>query len=255
MRAPPGDCDVEEGAARHHYTRPNGELPHFQARPVMHAVDKGAGETREQPVLDHRLGAAQALLGGLEDEIHRAVEIAGLREVARRAQQHRGMAVMAAGVHAARRLAAMGEIIGLVHRQAVHVGAQADRDLAIAPPEHANHAGAADVAMHLDAPFGELRCNDVGGAPLLEADLGMGVNVAADRREFVMEAANGFEIGHGPVPVCWPVLAQSEAECTPSMDGDMPERAESSPGTRWNMACAAADICAGSRDEPAHWRL
>ena len=38
-----------------------------------------AREFVEQPVLDHRLGAAEPLLGRLEDEMHGAVEIAALR--------------------------------------------------------------------------------------------------------------------------------------------------------------------------------
>ena len=46
----------------------------------------------------------------------------------------------------------VGEAGGLLHRQRVHVGAQADAGLAVAAAQHADHAGAADAAMHLDAP-------------------------------------------------------------------------------------------------------
>ena len=49
-------------------------------------------------VLQHRLGAAQALLGGLEDEVHRTVEAPRAGELLRCAEQHRRVAVMAAAV-------------------------------------------------------------------------------------------------------------------------------------------------------------
>ena len=39
--------------------------------------------------------------------------------------------------------------------------------------------------MHLGAPFGELCRDDIGGALLLEPDLGMRVDVAADRGQLV----------------------------------------------------------------------
>ena len=68
----------------------------------MHAVDLLHAEAVHQPVLDHGLAAAAAFLGGLEDDDRGAVEIAGLGEIARGAEQHRGVPVMAAGVHLAR---------------------------------------------------------------------------------------------------------------------------------------------------------
>jgi hypothetical protein len=45
-------------------------------------------EALEQLVVEHGLGAAQTLLGRLEDEMHGAVEVARLGQVARRARQH-----------------------------------------------------------------------------------------------------------------------------------------------------------------------
>ena len=69
----------------------------------MHAVDLLDAEALHQAVLDHRLAAAAAFLGRLEDDDRGAVEIARLGEVARGAEQHRGVAVMAAGVHLAGR--------------------------------------------------------------------------------------------------------------------------------------------------------
>src|SRR6185437_8739324 len=116
---------------------------------IVQAVDFVAGKFFEQAVLDHGAGAAKAFLGGLEDEVHGAVEIAGFGEVARSAEQHRGVAVMAAAVKAARNGRAPAQIGMLLHRQRIHVGAQPDPLIAAALAlEHADHAGAPDAAMH-----------------------------------------------------------------------------------------------------------
>ena len=99
----------------------------------MHAVDLLDAEAVHQPVLDHGVGAGTALLGRLEDHDRVAGEIPGLGEIAGRAQQHGGVAVMTAGMHQARRLGGMGQIGRLLDRQRVHVGAKPDHlDLALA---------------------------------------------------------------------------------------------------------------------------
>ena len=125
-RAAPGDPDVEEVGRRHGGAGAELDLAVRAVGRVVEAVDLVAGKALEQPVGDHRAGAAQALLGRLEDEQGRAVEVAGLGEVARRAEQHGGVAVMAAGVHLARHRRAIGQVGLLLDRQGVHVGAQAD---------------------------------------------------------------------------------------------------------------------------------
>ena len=70
---------------------------------VVQAEDRIAGEALEQTVGDHRLGAADLarLLGRLEDQRYRAIEAAGAGKILGRAQQHRRVPVMAAGVHLA----------------------------------------------------------------------------------------------------------------------------------------------------------
>ena len=96
-----GDMDIEQAAARHLRAGADGELADIELGPVVHAEDLLAGELLEQPVLDHRLGAAAALLRRLEDEMDGAVEIARRGKVLGGAEQHGGVAVMAAGMHAA----------------------------------------------------------------------------------------------------------------------------------------------------------
>jgi len=98
-------------------------------RRVVQPVDGVAGETLEQPVLQHRDGAAASLFGRLEDQHHRPAEVGIGGEIAGGSQQHGGVPVMTAGVH----LAGIGRGVGdarlLFQRQAIHVGTQADRAL------------------------------------------------------------------------------------------------------------------------------
>ena len=131
-------------------------LPTGMPGMIVHAEHRVAGKALEQLVLEHRQRAAEPFLGRLEDEVHRAVEVARLGEIARRAEQHGGVAVMAAGVHHARPGRLVGHVVRLEDRQRVHVGAQPDRHRAVAFAQHADHAGAADAAMHLDAELLEL---------------------------------------------------------------------------------------------------
>ena len=79
------------------------------------------------PSLHHHIAAAAAFFRRLEDHRHGAREIAGFGEVFGRAEKHRGVAVMAAGMHLAGALRGIGLAGRLEDRQRVHVGAQADR--------------------------------------------------------------------------------------------------------------------------------
>ena len=78
MCATAGDGDVEISPARHHRPGANLKLADRQSRPVVHAKDCVAREAVEQTVGDHRRAAAKTFFGGLKDQMHRAVEIAGL---------------------------------------------------------------------------------------------------------------------------------------------------------------------------------
>ena len=110
----------------------------------------------------------EPFLGRLEDEVHRAVEVARLGQVARGAEQHRGVAVMAAGMHLARlgRLVARSSLASWIGSASM----SARRPIGAGPlpvAQHADHAGAADAAMHLDAErsqaasatMSEVRCS------------------------------------------------------------------------------------------------
>src|SRR5216684_1368490 len=109
---------------------------------------------------------------------------------------------MAAAMEAAGNGRAPSQVGVFFHRQRVHVGAQSD---AFAPAalalEYADHAGTAEAAMHLDAPLRQLVGDDPGSSHFLEADLGMRVQIAADRGEFIGIAVDAVDVGHVSYPV------------------------------------------------------
>ena len=180
-RAVPADAGQRDGgviARRHRRPFPERQLTLRQAGHVVHGEDGIAGIPVEQPVLHHAQGAATALFRRLEDEVQHAVEAAGLREAPRRRQQHRGVPVMAAGMHEARPAAAPGRARGLLDGQRIHVGAQAEAPAAGATHEAAHHAGAADAPLDLVAPGFELVGHERCGAVLLEGQLRLAVDVA-----------------------------------------------------------------------------
>ena len=187
-----GDVDVEQAAARHLRARADRELADIELRAIVHAENLLAREFLEEAVLHHRLGAATAFLGRLEDEVHRAVEVARGGEILGGAQQHRGVTVMTAGVHAALVLAAVIEGVVFVHRQRIHVGAQPDRLGIVADPDRAHDSGLADAGGDLAAPLLQFLRHDLRRAHLLEAKLGMGMDVAPDGGQF---GGSGGDLG------------------------------------------------------------
>ena len=63
--------------------------------------------------------------------------------------------------------------------------------------DDAHHAGAAQAAVHRDAPVGELGGDQVGGALLLEAQFGVGVDVAPQRGDGCRLGDDGVQEFHG----------------------------------------------------------
>jgi hypothetical protein len=142
---------------------------------------------------------AAAFLGGLEDEIDRAVEVAVRGQVLGRGQQHGGVAVVPAGVHAAADGARMRKLVALGHGQGVDVGPQADGAGGRAVLDDADHAGLAQPPVHGNAPVGQCLRDDVGGALLVEAEFGVLVQVAADRRDGRRVGQDGVDELHDGV--------------------------------------------------------
>ena len=203
MPAAPPDDHREFVGIRHADAVMDAGQPHIHRWPVMHAPDGLHVEFAEQPVLDHCQAAAAAFFGRLEDKIDGAVEIARLGQILRRAEKHCGVAVMTAGMHPARNLRFMLELVQLLHRQRVDIGPQPDGPVGIAiSAQHADHTGLAHAAMHLDAEALELRSDKIRGPNFLVADLGMLVQFAPPPFQLVCAVGDGIDHGHGVFPVC-----------------------------------------------------
>ncbi len=82
MAAAAAQHDVEAVGRGHDRTRPRLRVAQRQVGPVVQRVDGVAREALEQALLDHHARAAAALFGGLEDEVHRAIEAPRARELA-----------------------------------------------------------------------------------------------------------------------------------------------------------------------------
>ncbi len=181
-----------EGAAAQH----EAALGH--ARVVVHGIDRVAGKALEQAFIDHGLAAAveAALLRGLEDQVQGAAEAPVAREVLGRAQQHGHVAVMAAGMHAARNAARVFGARGLLDGQRVHVGANAQAARAVAQAQRADQARAAHATCDFVAPLLQLGGDEVRRAVLGERQLGVLVQMAAYGHQFLLV---GQELGDARV--------------------------------------------------------
>ena len=207
-----GDLDVVGGSE--HRAGGGREMAFGETRHVVHAVDLLDVPAGHHAVLDHRLAATAAFLGGLEDHHSGAVEIARLGEIFCRAEQHRGVAIMAAGVHLAGDLRSISYAGGFHDRQCVHVGPQAD-GLArgrFAAADHADDAGAADARHHLvAAEFPQAVGDDAGGAVDFVEQLRVLVEVMAPGGHFVGEGGDAIDDGHGAGSVCFEFCRHSGA--------------------------------------------
>ena len=199
VRSHPFDVDVEERPAGHHRSRADRKLADRELRPIVDAEDRVARELLEQPVLDHRLGAAEPLFGRLEDEEHLPLEAAGLGEITRRAEKHRGMPIVPARVHPPIVPRLVFDPRRLLDRQRVHVRPEPHRTGRVADPERSDHPGAPDTPVDLEPELLEPLRHQVGGPVLLEAKLGMGVDVAPPCGHLVVKLADSVDYGHGQV--------------------------------------------------------
>ena len=175
------------------------ELADLHPRPVVHSEHRVAGSLVEQAVVDHALCPGTPLLGGLEDEVHGAVEIAMLGQVLRGREQHRRVSVMAARVHAPVVARAVRELVVFLHRQRVDVGAQPDRALEspflttpTTPVRPRPRITGMPHCSSLAATRSAVRVSS-------KSKFGVGVDVAADVANFVLELDDVVDQVHGLV--------------------------------------------------------
>ena len=163
--------------------------PHVQAEHAIHALHHAG--------IDHRLRptARRHFLGRLEQELHRtrhAILEAGQHFGG--AHQHRGVHVVAAGVHHAGFLAVIHRthrrlerhINQFSHRQGIHVGTQRHRRSGLAALENPHHPGnAAHVLLYFHAQRLEMRRHQRRRTLLGVAELRMLVNVVTPGGDLV----------------------------------------------------------------------
>src|SRR5690606_23131578 len=157
----------------------------------------------EHAVFDHPPRAAPPFLGRLEAEDDRAGDlIAPGIEHPRRAEQDRRVAVVPAGVHRALDRRAVFDLVLLLDRQRVHVGAQEQRLAGAAAAQDGLDAGDRDPGAHVfEADGAQPLGDDAAGARLLESQFRMAVEVAARldqlRQPLVDLVAQGRGHDHG----------------------------------------------------------
>ena len=98
---------------------------------------------------EKNIDATTAFFGGLKNQVHRAIKIALLGQATCGSQQHRGVTIVAAGVHLPLVFRVMRKLIQLAQRQRIHVGTQADHPWRGTGTQHTDDTGLGDAAMHL----------------------------------------------------------------------------------------------------------
>ena len=153
---------------------------------------------RKQTIVHHLFCAPQAFLGGLEDQVERAIEAAPLGQVFGGGQQHRSVTVVPTSMHDACVAAGVGQAGGFLDRQRIHVGTQADGFAGASAPQLPHHARPAESALDLVAPLLQALRNQIAGTELLVPQLGVAMDIAAHRGEFSGKCLQVSECGSHP---------------------------------------------------------
>src|SRR3954471_4840868 len=110
------------------------------------------------------------------------------------------MTIVAAGMHLAGHRRSIWEIVRLLDRQCIHVGAQSDDPAAIVPlaaADHPHHAGTPDAGHHLVAAEAlELLGDRSRGAMYVIKQFGMGVDVVPPSGDLAMQVGNAVDDRH-----------------------------------------------------------
>ena len=129
----------------------------------------------------------------------RAVEAARARELAGRAEQHRGVAVVAAAVVHAGDPARMAEARLLGDRQRVHVGAQAHASRVLLPLRSTPTTPVPPMPSCTSSPSSaHERATMRGRAALLEGQFGMRVQIAPQRDQFGSRSSTAATVSQRP---------------------------------------------------------
>src|SRR5947209_6257517 len=139
-------------------------------------------ETVDHAFTYHEFRAAAAFFGGLKQKADRSGELAASGgDQFSCAEQHGDVPIVAACVHRAVDARAVVACIFLENRQGIHVGAQHHAASRTRAAHHADDTGYGDSFVYLETERAQAFGDDTGGAVLLKAELGMHVEVPAER--------------------------------------------------------------------------
>ena len=169
----------------HRGSGPNVQRAGLERRPEVQPVNRTGLDDVEDTRLDHAQATAAALLSRLETEHDVANQlVAARREQRRRAEQHRGVAVVPARVHAPVVLRSVFPSGNLLDRKRIHVGAQQNRGPpAAGGPQHADDAGHGDAGRDLELQPAKRLGDEGGRSGLLEGQLRPPMEVASPTDE------------------------------------------------------------------------
>ena len=193
------DLDLEQIGGRKERARANAELTCGNTGPVVHAIDLLDAPAVHHAIFAHLAPAAAPFFGGLKDHHDRPVKVPRFGQILRRAQKHRRVAVVAAGVHRVGRLGGIVQPGLLVDRQRVHICAQPD-DLARrggVALDHADNAGTPDAFDDFVTAKGPQLFSDGGrGAMRLKQDFGVFMQVTSPCGDVGVQFGKSVLNGH-----------------------------------------------------------
>ena len=170
-KAPQADFEI---VLRGHERTGAGSRNRRPAIPACCAVHRPLRRGNAQAtVIEHRLHPAAPFFGGLEDEADCAVETAFAGQRPGGAEQHGGVAVMAAGMHDPGIARGMVVFRLFGDTQGVHIRAKGDGTVAAAVAQGGDDAGLADTLFDVfDAELAQLFRNELGRAGLFKSEFG-----------------------------------------------------------------------------------
>ena len=180
MAAISGDHEVEFVDSRHDRSRARAELAEGQLGCVVERVDLVDVEAVHDAFVHHDLAAAALFLRGLEEKRRAPPKRAGFGQITRRAQQHRCVPVMPAGMHLAVMRTGPIRPRRLDDGQRIHVRPERHRGPRPLPFDHRDDPGLGNAFVDLvHTHLAQALRHERGGLRQLEAKLRVLVQPAA----------------------------------------------------------------------------
>ena len=198
-RAVPAHAREGDGhivARRHGRAFDEHQLPHRHAGHVVCSKNCVTRKALEQTLFDHDLRAARVLFGRLKNQVEGARKLHLLRDVLGGRHEHGAVPVVAAGVHHACIHTAVLKCIDFLDGQGVHVGPQAQAFAAAAASQLSHQPGGGQAARDAVAPALQLLGQQLRGPKLLQAQLGVAVQIVAQRYKRGCTRLQGLQHAH-----------------------------------------------------------